>query len=218
MLGNIFYITIIIGFFFSALFILYGYFTYKSEKKVNKKIPQICLTLGIITLVAYTYLTIMSTAYIGSFYLDASSGKVSMAKGISITGLRGSLGNGEPKGRGYPNDPKIEAILSKGDAVLVQNNIKGSIDEYKIGLKEEKYKDVFIDRIRYANDMKREYAYYLTGNRVLSQGKNDKAYEIFKRIKPSELSFYLDVQKKMAQISTQITVKQPSIEKGEKKP
>lgn len=89
---------------------------------------------------------------------------------------------------------------------MVQNSIEEAIKEFKTGLKDEKFKDIFETRIEYANQIKRDYKVYQRGLEYFNKQNYDKAYSEFKNIKPNEAVFYKDVEDKMSQISSDMLV------------
>ncbi|KMT22867.1 tetratricopeptide repeat protein [Clostridium cylindrosporum] len=204
-MSNTVFVTILIfAILFNLFFILFGYFKYKKEDGKVKKFATIFLAEGILLLGIYIGLIIVSNFYPSSTSVSTTSPNGSKVDSLStsVTGLKGSLGNGINGTRGVPSDPKVEAILTKGDTLLSQNDFEGAVKEFKVGLREETYKDMFQQRIDYTRDMKRDYMIYIRGLNFFNNGKYDKAYNEFKTIKPNELIFYSDVEKKMGQISS----------------
>lgn len=185
---------------FYMCFLIYGYLRFKRKTKRARAASGFFLFAGIVILIIYIGVIVLSffapTFIPNLIGENVVEGKVQKGE---YKGLDGSIFNGQDK-RETTGNPKIDAILEKGDALLVQNKMQSAIDEYEIGLRESGYENVFKARIENAKEMKLAYSHYLKGVDLFNTGQYDLAYSTFKLIKPNDLQFYSDAQLKMASI------------------
>ncbi|MEF9953089.1 MAG: hypothetical protein RR840_00935 [Clostridium sp.] len=200
MTSGIFNMALIGAIVFFMCFLIYGYLRFKRKSKRARAVGGLFLFAGIAILIIYIGVIVLSffaPTFIPNLVGEnVVEGKVNKNES---KGLEGSIFNGQDK-RDSTGNPKVDAVLEKGDALLVQNKMQSAIDEYEIGLREEGYENVFKARIEHAKEMKLAYSHYIKGVDLFNNGQYDLAYSTLKLIKPNDLQFYSDAQLKMASI------------------
>ncbi|MEG1415353.1 MAG: hypothetical protein RSA01_03895 [Clostridium sp.] len=201
MTSSVFNLALLGALGFFLCFVIYGYLRFRKKGKRARKVRGVFLITGILILLGYIALIVVS--FFAPAIIKDYTGEVKAESSHGITsykGLEGSIFNGQSR-RESTGNLKVDAILEKGDALLIQNNMQKAIDEYEIGLREKGYEKVFRDRIEYAKDMRVQYKYYIKGVDLFNTGQYGLAYSTLKMIKPNELEFYIDAQMKIATIT-----------------